>query len=45
VLHYATREATIAELISMCPDSEAALHLEDPDRRLAAGEPFKCTDR
>jgi hypothetical protein len=45
VLHYATRAATIGELISMCPDSEAAVRLDDPDRKLAAGEPFKCTNR
>ena len=45
ILHYATRPAKIAELITMCPSAEAAIRLEDPDRRLAAGEPFKCTDR
>jgi hypothetical protein len=45
VLHYATRAARIGELVSMCPDSEAALRLDDPDRKLAGGEPFKCTDR
>jgi hypothetical protein len=45
VLHYATRAARIAELVSQCPDSEAARRLDDPDRVLAAGEPFKCTNR
>jgi hypothetical protein len=44
-LHYASRAARVAELISTCPDEKAALHLDDPDRHLAAGEPFKCTDR
>lgn len=45
VLHYATRAAKIGELVTMCPDSETAVRLDDPERRLAPGEPFKCTDR
>lgn len=45
VLHRATRAAKIADLITTCPDARAALRLDDPDRRLAPGEPFKCTDR
>ena len=45
VLHYATKPARIAELVSACPDAETALRLDDPDRKLAVGEPFKCSDR
>ncbi|HEY5926206.1 MAG TPA: M48 family metalloprotease [Kofleriaceae bacterium] len=45
VLHYATRPAKVAELVSVCPDADYALLLDDPNRALAAGEPFKCTDR
>ena len=45
VLHYATRPARIADLVSLCPDAQAALRLDDPERRLEAGAPFKCTDR
>jgi predicted Zn-dependent protease len=44
-LHYADRTGSIAELVSRCPDAEVAIELDDPLRRLAAGEPFKCTDR
>lgn len=45
VLHRAPRAARIADLIATCPDSETALRLDDPDRLLAPGDPFKCTDR
>jgi hypothetical protein len=44
-LHYAARAAKVAELVRACPDAETALRLDDPNRSIAAGEPFKCTDR
>jgi hypothetical protein len=44
-LRYAHRGGKIGDLIASCPDTETALRIDDPDRRVAAGEPFKCTDR
>jgi hypothetical protein len=44
-IHRATRAGRIAELVEQCPDPYRALALEDPDRVLAAGQPFKCTDK
>jgi hypothetical protein len=41
----AERDATVGELAASCANPTAALRLDDPARRVAAGEPFKCTDR
>lgn len=44
-LQIAPRTATMRELVDDCVDPEAALRLDDPDRVIARGEPFKCTNR
>ncbi|HUS31533.1 MAG TPA: M48 family metalloprotease [Kofleriaceae bacterium] len=44
-IHRAPRAGRVAELVEECPDPYRALALEDPDRMLAEGQPFKCTDR
>jgi hypothetical protein len=44
-IHTAPRDATVGELVATCPNATAALRLDDADRRIAAGELFKCTDR
>ncbi|MGE5182038.1 MAG: M48 family metalloprotease, partial [Acidobacteriota bacterium] len=44
-LAVAPHAAPIRDLVAACPDPDAALALDDPDRRVDAGEPFKCTDR
>jgi hypothetical protein len=41
----APHAARVRELVTACPDPVTALRLDDPDRRVEAGEPFKCTDR
>jgi hypothetical protein len=41
----ATREAKFATLAEACPNPAAALELDDPDRVILPGTPFKCTDR
>ena len=41
----ASRAGRVAELVEDCPDPYRALALEDPDRVIAEGESFKCTDR
>ena len=41
----ATREAKFATLAEACPNPAAALALDDPDRVILPGTPFKCTDR
>jgi len=41
----APRAATLGELAQLCADPSAALLLDDPGRRLVAGDLFKCTDR
>ena len=42
---HAPRAASIRELVATCPDPTAALTLDNADRVIAAGEPFKCTNR
>lgn len=44
-LHHANRAETVREAVDECPDPGRALELDDPDRPLAEGELFKCTDR
>jgi hypothetical protein len=44
-IHVAARGGRLADLVEDCPDPYRALALEDRDRVLAAGQPFKCTDR
>jgi hypothetical protein len=41
----APRAAPIKELVALCRAPAAALRLDNPERVLAAGERFKCTDR
>jgi len=41
----ATREARFSTLAEACPNPAAALELDDPDRVIEPGTPFKCTDR
>ena len=41
----ATHEAKFATLAATCPNPAAALELDDPDRVIEPGTPFKCTDR
>jgi predicted Zn-dependent protease len=41
----ASKRARLRELVATCIDPKAALALDDPDRVIAAGERFKCTDR
>ena len=41
----APREAKFAALAAGCPNPAAALALDDPDRVIEPGTPFKCTDR
>jgi hypothetical protein len=45
VLATASREAKFATLAEACPNPAAALELDDPDRVIEPGTPFKCTDR
>jgi hypothetical protein len=40
----ALRAGTVRELVTTCADPAAALKLDEPDRVLAKGELFKCTD-
>jgi hypothetical protein len=42
---YASHAASIRELVTSCPDPGAALALDNADRVIGAGEPFKCTNR
>jgi len=41
----APRVAALSELAQLCVDPAAALLLDEPARRLAVGDLFKCTDR
>ncbi|MEO8548828.1 MAG: M48 family metalloprotease [Kofleriaceae bacterium] len=45
VLATATRGGRVERLAAACPNPTVALTLDDPARQIAAGEPFKCTDR
>ena len=45
VLATAPRTAPLRELVTACVDPEAAIQLDDDDRVVHQGEPFKCTDR
>jgi hypothetical protein len=45
VLVPAPRAGTVGELASTCIDPAAARDLDDPARRLEAGDAIKCTDR
>ncbi len=42
-LHIAPQTGLVRALVDDCPDPDAALQLDDPDRRIQQGEPFKCT--
>jgi hypothetical protein len=42
-LHIAKQTGLVRVLVDDCPDPDAALQLDDPDRTITAGEPFKCT--
>jgi hypothetical protein len=44
-LHTAPTRASVRDLVSSCPDPRMALRLDEADRTVEAGEPFKCTDR
>jgi len=44
-LAIAPREAKFVALAAGCPNPAAALALDDPDRVIEPGTPFKCTDR
>jgi predicted Zn-dependent protease len=44
-LETARRAGTVRELVETCIDPKAALAFDDPDRKLAIGDRFKCTDR
>lgn len=44
-IHRASRAGRIAELVEDCPDPYRALALDDANRVVAVGDPFKCTDR
>jgi hypothetical protein len=41
----APKAGTVRELAALCASPAAALLLDDPDRAIAAGQLFKCTDR
>jgi hypothetical protein len=41
----APQAGTLKDLSQLCVDPSAALLLDDPARKLAAGDLFKCTDR
>jgi hypothetical protein len=41
----APRTAPVRDLVASCVDPKRARDLDDPDRVIRAGEPFKCTDR
>jgi hypothetical protein len=45
VLATASRQARFVTLANACPNPRAALDLDDPERVIPPGEPFKCTDR
>lgn len=42
---HASRAGSLRALIATCENPARAARLDDPERRLGAGEPFKCTDR
>ena len=44
-LAVAAHGGPVRDLVAACPDPQAALALDDPDRRVEAGARFKCTDR
>lgn len=42
-LEVAEQTAMIAVLVNQCVDPNAAMHLDDPERVVERGQPFKCT--